>query len=461
MSAVLLRIVSPQETAMSSCSSLPSTSNPLLKFIQRGQGRRRKNCIPCMSYSHGLTILSTAVAHPFRSSEEKVYDVVLKQAALVKEQRRRMVDSRTSYSDLMGNSNQLNDAYDRCGEVCAEYAKTFYLGNFAFPGNPGLKMGFVPFMSVLKMHVECADTVSVYYIGGIFTGWLWDGPWQSRKAKKARTLLMTPQRQRAVWSIYVWCRRTDELVDGPNASHITPTALDQWEERLNGLFEGRPYDMFDAALSDTVSKFPVDIQPFKDMIEGMRLDMRKSRYENFDELYLYCYYVAGTVGLMSVPVMGIAADSMASTESVYNAALALGIANQLTNILRDVGEDARRGRIYLPQDELAAAGLSEDDIFLGKVTDKWRNFMKGQIKRARMFFDEAEKGVSELNSASRWPVWASLMLYRQILDAIEANDYNNFTKRAYVGKGKKIASLPIAYARALMGPSKSPTLLRT
>lgn len=80
-------------------------------------------------------------------------------------------------------------------------------------------------------------------------------------------------------------------------------------------------------------------QPFKDMIEGMRMDLKKSRYENFDELYLYCYYVAGTVGLMSVPVMGIAPDSKASTECIYNAALALGIANQLTNILRDVGEE--------------------------------------------------------------------------------------------------------------------------
>lgn len=123
--------------------------------------------------------------------------------------------------------------------------------------------------------------------------------------------------------------------------------------------------MYDAALSDTVSKFPVDIQvkkdaesyqisktpeddtslmlllvqPFKDMVDGMRMDLWKSRYNNFDELYLYCYYVAGTVGLMSVPVMGIAPDSKASTESVYNAALALGVANQLTNILRDVGEE--------------------------------------------------------------------------------------------------------------------------
>ncbi|XP_062202333.1 phytoene synthase 2, chloroplastic-like [Phragmites australis] len=343
-----------------------------------------------------LTRPHASLAAVRTASEEAVYEVVMRQAALVEDAAGRRPrwaeeedEAASGDAGLLG-WGLLGDAYDRCGEVCAEYAKTFYLG----------------------------------------------------------TQLMTPERRKAVWAIYVWCRRTDELVDGPNASYITPTALDRWEKRLEDLFEGHPYDMFDAALSDTVSKFPVDIQPFKDMIEGMRLDLWKSRYRSFDELYLYCYYVAGTVGLMTVPVMGIAPDSKASTESVYNAALALGIANQLTNILRDVGEDARRGRIYLPMDELAQAGLTEEDIFRGKVTDKWRRFMKGQIQRARLFFDEAEKGVAHLDSPSRWPVLASLWLYRQILDAIEANDYNNFTKRAYVGKAKKLLSLPVAYARA-------------
>ncbi|KAK7300618.1 hypothetical protein RJT34_11466 [Clitoria ternatea] len=357
---------------------------------------------PGLESAGNFPLISNVLANPTAgevavSSEQKVYDVVLKQASLVK---RRLsskgeLDAKPDIA-LPGNLGLLSEAYDRCGEVCAEYAKTFYLG----------------------------------------------------------TLLMTPERRRAVWAIYVWCRRTDELVDGPNASHITPTALDRWESRLEELFQGRPFDMFDAALSDTVNKFPVDIQPFKDMIEGMRMDLWKSRYKNFDELYLYCYYVAGTVGLMSVPVMGISPDSLATTESVYNAALALGIANQLTNILRDVGEDASRGRVYLPQDELAQAGLSDEDIFAGKVTDKWRSFMKSQIKRARMFFDEAEKGVLELNEASRWPVWASLVIYRQILDEIEANDYNNFTKRAYVSKAKKFLSLPIAYAKSMVPPSR-------
>nr|AEG79596.1 chloroplast phytoene synthase 1 [Hordeum chilense] len=101
---------------------------------------------------------------------------------------------------------------------------------------------------------------------------------------------------------------------------------------------------------------------------------------------------------------------------------------------------------------LAEAGLSDEDIFKGVVTEKWRKFMKRQIKRARMFFEEAEQGVTELRKESRWPVWASMLLYRQILDEIEANDYNNFTKRAYVGKAKKVLALPVAYGKSLLLP---------
>ncbi|KAL6528921.1 Syntaxin-like protein psy1 [Orobanche minor] len=357
-------------------------------------------------------VASPPAAITLLTSEQKVYDVVLKQAALVKRQLQPSDEVKPDHNVLPGSLSLLNGAYDRCGQVCAEYAKTFHLG----------------------------------------------------------TMLMTPERRKAIWAIYVWCRRTDELVDGPNASHITPTALDRWEARLQDIFKGRPFDMLDAALSDTVNKFPVDIQPFNDMIEGMRMDLWKSRYKNFDELYLYCYYVAGTVGLMSVPIMGIAPECQATTESVYNAALTLGLANQLTNILRDVGEEiitktatparrhpnlegAKRGRVYLPQDELAQAGLSDEDIFAGEVTDKWRNFMKKQIQRAREFFDDAETGVTQLSAASRLPVWTSLLLYRRILDEIEANDYNNFTRRAYVSKPKKILSLPMAYAKALVPPS--------
>ncbi|WJX39360.1 platinum sensitivity [Trifolium repens] len=292
----------------------------------------------------------------------------------------------------------LKDAYEMCRNICAEYAKTFYLG----------------------------------------------------------TLLMTEERQKAIWAIYVWCRRTDELVDGPNADYMSSAVLDRWEDRLDDIFNGHPYDMLDAALTDTVSKFPLDIKPFRDMIEGMRMDTRKTRYKNFEELYLYCYYVAGTVGLMSVPVMGIAPESLIPAQSVYNSALYLGIGNQLTNILRDVGEDALRGRVYLPQDELGEFGLCDKDVFSGKVSERWKEFMKQQIARARFYFNSAEEGASHLDKASRWPVWSSLILYRKILDAIEDNDYDNLTKRAYVGRTEKFVSLPAAYSKSLSIPKTEP-----
>lgn len=223
------------------------------------------------------------------------------------------------------------------------------------------------------------------------------------------------------------------------------------------MFDGRPFDLLDAALTDTVASFPVDIQPFYDMVDGMRMDLVKSRYANFDELYEYCYRVAGTVALMSVPIMGIAEGYAGPTEPIYRAALALGLANQLTNILRDVGEDARtRGRIYLPLDDLAAHGVTEAEVINGTLVDattgavdeRWKALMREQITRARRYFADAEAGVAGLDASARWPVWAALILYRQILDAIEANSYDNFTKRAYVSSAKKLLLLPVALLKA-------------
>ncbi|GFR48710.1 hypothetical protein Agub_g10666 [Astrephomene gubernaculifera] len=301
---------------------------------------------------------------------------------------------------LRWSGGVLDLAYEKCGQVTSEYAKTFYLG----------------------------------------------------------TQLMTPAQAKAVWAVYVWCRRTDELVDGPNASKITPKALDRWEERLEALFDGKPYDELDAALTDTISRFPLHIQPFRDMIEGMRMDLVKSRYETYDELYEYCYRVAGTVALMTTPIMGIEPSYKGPLEPVYRAALALGTANQLTNILRDVGEDAyQRNRIYVPLDELDKFGIAEKELLTGlhapttgKIDDRWRRFMRFQIERARQCFADAEAGVDLLDPKARWPVWSALILYRQILDAIEVNDYDNFTMRAYVPKWRKLVSLPLAYTRALL-----------
>jgi phytoene synthase len=199
----------------------------------------------------------------------------------------------------------------------------------------------------------------------------------------------------------------------------------------------------------------MDIQPFRDMIAGQRMDLYRSRYETFEELNLYCYRVAGTVGLMSSAVLGVA-DSCSKTpwdrqlddDDPVEEAIALGIANQLTNILRDVGEDARRGRIYLPLEELALFNYTEQDLFDGVVDDRWCELMRFQIQRARKFYTQAERGIRALSTDSRWPVWSALMLYQGILDVIERNQYDVFNQRAFVPKPQKLLTLPVAWLRA-------------
>ena len=128
--------------------------------------------------------------------------------------------------------------------------------------------------------------------------------------------------------------------------------------------------------------------------------------------------------------------------------MALGIANQLTNILRDVGEDRGRGRIYLPQEDLQRFGYSEEDLLAGRLNDAWRQLMAFQLERARDWFARSEAGVRWLSADARWPVWTSLRLYRGILDAIEQLDYDVFQHRAYVGRLGKILELPRSYVIA-------------
>jgi 15-cis-phytoene synthase len=266
------------------------------------------------------------------------------------------------------------------------------------------------------------------------------------------TLLMPKLKRQAIWAIYAWCRMTDELVDGLEAMATTPETLDYWEAQLESIFLGQPIDDADVALVDTLTKFPIDIQPFRDMIAGQRMDLYRNRYQTFEELKLYCYYVAGTVGLMSTAVMGIDTSSLSAPwQPVYNPteeAIALGIASQLTNILRDVGEDVSRGRIYIPLDELARFDYTEADLLQGVVDSRWRALMQFQIARARQYYETAEKGISFLSRDARYPIWAALMLYRGILTEIEANHYDVFKRRAYVPKYRKILSLPLAWLRA-------------
>ena len=291
----------------------------------------------------------------------------------------------------------LQESYERCRQITAEFSKTFYMG----------------------------------------------------------TRLMPEAKRRAIWAIYVWCRRTDELVDGPQAKFTTASTLDHWEAQLYSLFAGKSKDDLDVAMVDTLSRYDLAIKPFRDMISGQRMDLVRDRYETFEDLKLYCYRVAGTVGLMSTVIMGMdtefnTAPWMRANPAIppIDEAVSLGIANQLTNILRDVGEDARRGRIYLPLEDLALFDYTEEDLFNSVVDDRWRALMRFQIQRALKYYQEAEDGISRLHPDARWPVWTALMLYRKILDVIAENDYDVFNRRAFVPKARKFLCLPQALIRA-------------
>ena len=267
------------------------------------------------------------------------------------------------------------------------------------------------------------------------------------------TLLLPPSKRKAIWAIYVWCRRTDELMDSEEAQQRSKSELadrlDKWELRTKEIFQGNVKDELDHVMADSINNFPQSIQPYLDMIEGQRMDLEKTRYSTFKELELYCYRVAGTVGLMTQNVMGI---DPAYTNAPWSecpdpsqAAVALGIANQLTNILRDVGEDRSRGRIYLPQEDLQKFGYSEEDLIQGKINTQWKKLMAFQLKRAREWFSDSEEGIRWLSADARWPVWTSLRLYRGILNSIERLDYDVFNNRAYVSQFMKMVELPISY----------------
>ena len=161
---------------------------------------------------------------------------------------------------------------------------------------------------------------------------------------------------------------------------------------------------------------------------------------------------AGTVGLMTQGVMGLdqaySSAPWSDRPDTSDAAVALGIANQLTNILRDVGEDRGRGRIYLPLEDLEYFGYSEDDLMAGRLNQAWKDLMAFQLRRAREWFDRSEAGVRWLSRDARWPVWTLLRLYRGILDVIERHDYDVFNKRAYVGKLNKLLDLPRSFVLA-------------
>lgn len=245
--------------------------------------------------------------------------------------------------------------------------------------------------------------------------------------------LLGPAKRRAVRALYAFCRMTDDIVDFPEDDGL-PT-LDQWREHAL-TWHPPTDDAIAVAWADARAQYHIPRRYAEQLMEGVARDLHQNRYETFSDLATYCYGVASTVGLMSMHIIGF------ESEKAIPYAIKLGVALQLTNILRDVAEDWERGRFYLPLEELHEFGLTEDDVARGVVDERWRAFMQFQIKRTRQLYADAWPGIAMLNREGRLAIAAAAGFYQEILTDIERHDYDNFSRRAHVSQWGKLRLLP-------------------
>ncbi|HRE47138.1 MAG TPA: squalene/phytoene synthase family protein [Aggregatilineales bacterium] len=257
---------------------------------------------------------------------------------------------------------------------------------------------------------------------------------------------LPPRKRRAVRALYAFCRVTDNLVD-ESEGLTARAALESWRGVLTAPHPtgDEPQGLVALAWGDTQAHFHIPTGYALQLIEGVARDLTQTRYTTFADLADYAYGVASTVGLMAMHIIGFAG------EATIPYAVKLGVALQLTNILRDVGEDWGRGRLYLPKDDLARFGISEGEIALssqtGRVTLAWRSFMTYQIARTRQLYAEAQAGIAFLNREGRFAIGAAAHLYRGILDVIERNGCNVFTERARLSLSEKMRRIPAIWWR--------------
>ena len=246
--------------------------------------------------------------------------------------------------------------------------------------------------------------------------------------------LLPEEKRSAVRALYAFCRSVDDIVDEESAKDRN-FELDYWRNIVRGA-SASDDDLVAAAWVDTLTRYHIPRHYAIQLIDGVARDLVQTRYQTFDELATYCYGVASTVGLMSMYIVGF------QSNQAVPYAIKLGVALQMTNILRDVGEDYRNGRVYLPRDEMVFYGIRESDIAEGKVTRNWRQFMHFQIQRTRDLYEESWSGIKLLEPEGRLAIGAASILYRGILDEIEKNDYNVFSRRASLSLSEKLKRLP-------------------
>lgn len=252
--------------------------------------------------------------------------------------------------------------------------------------------------------------------------------------------LLPEEMRLAVRALYAFCRTVDDIVDETDSAPDRDSALQYWRNMVeHASFSDS--DPVAAAWADTLARYHIPRHYALQLIDGVARDLIQSRYQTFDELATYCYGVASTVGLMSMHIVGF------KTHDAVPYAIKLGVALQMTNILRDVGEDYRNGRIYLPREELSFFGIREQDIAESRVTDNWRQFMKFQIERTRQLYADSWEGVKLLEREGQLAIGAASIFYQGILDDIEKHDYNVFNRRASLSAVGKVSKIPVLWLK--------------
>ena len=227
-------------------------------------------------------------------------------------------------------------------------------------------------------------------------------------------LFLPPERRRAITALYAFCREVDDVVDECADPQLARTKLAWWRSELAATYAGRPSHPVTQSLAEAVRAFSLPQELLAEIIDGMEMDLAQTRYADFKALHLYCYRVASVVGLLAAEIFGY------QDRHTLKYAHDLGLAFQLTNIIRDVGEDARRGRIYLPQDELARFGVSEADILASRETDAFRALMAFQADRARGYYAKAMEQLPAADRKSQKTGLIMAAIYRTLLEEIAA-----------------------------------------
>ena len=235
--------------------------------------------------------------------------------------------------------------------------------------------------------------------------------------------LLDPERRRAITALYAFCREVDDAVDEVSDPDIARVKIAWWRTEVDALFNGSPRHPVTMALLPVVRRFELPQAHLQTVIDGMQMDLDAVRYVDFAGLELYCHRVAGVVGLMSAEIFGYA------DPATRGYARDLGVAFQLTNIIRDVGEDARRGRIYLPQDELARFGVASSDLLRAKSSPEFARLMAFQVDRARSWYDRALAQLPASDRRAQRAGLAMAAIYRTLLDEIARDGYQVLDRR--------------------------------